>query len=399
MGGRTLFVLLFVAICGASSLEVPDCPSEGVAYLPHEDCTKYYVCDNGFAVEQLCPLSLYFNPSIEQCDFPENVVECVGGTRPPGGNGTTAVPPTTPPSNTTNPTPPSNSTTPTPPSNSTTPTPPSNSTTPTPPSNSTTPTPPSNSTTPTPPSNSTTPTPPSNSTTPTPPSNSTTPPPTNSTSPPGNGTTPLPNGCPADGIDKIPHPSLCDTYFICVDGVPYEEHCADGLQFNPIIKECDFPENVNCTSPGIPTTTPIPVPDCPAEGVHFLPYPRNCSLYYICVEGFPVLNRCADGTLFDPINLQCDLSANVNCTSGNSTFVEEFDLPISNIKLQSSPLDSQNECPSGVTRALIPSSNSCREYFICFDGSNLGTLECPSGFHFDYFSQACVPQGLSTCLL
>ncbi|ODN00760.1 putative chitinase 3 [Orchesella cincta] len=345
MLGQKFLVLLTVALCGASTLEAPDCPTTGVIYIPHEDCTKYYVCDNGLPIEQVCPPPLYFNPSLDQCDFPENVAECVGGTRPPGGNGTT--------SNT--------------PGNGTTPQPPTT------------------------PGNTTTPEPPT-----TPSTNSTTPP-TNSTTPPSNGTTPLPNGCPAEGIDKIPHPSLCDVYFICVNGTPIEEQCADGLYFNPIIKECDFPENVNCSGPGIPTTTPIPVPDCPAEGVHFIAFPGNCSLYYMCVEGFPVLSKCAEGTLFDPINHQCDLEANVNCSSNaNRTIAQGYDFPTSHLEIDS-PLNSQNECPTGVTRALIPSTNSCSEYMVCFDGSNLGTLECKAGLHFDFTSQSCIPQSLSMC--
>lgn len=57
-----------------------------------------------------------------------------------------------------------------------------------------------------------------------------------------------------------------------MNGVPHLSQCAEGLQFNPVIKECDFPNNVNCTE-AEPSTTLNPLPECPVEGVSFLPYP------------------------------------------------------------------------------------------------------------------------------
>ncbi|ODM91537.1 hypothetical protein Ocin01_15145 [Orchesella cincta] len=46
--------------------------------------------------EEECPRPLYFNAELERCDFPENVPECQGGTRPPIGENstTTTLPPT-----------------------------------------------------------------------------------------------------------------------------------------------------------------------------------------------------------------------------------------------------------------------------------------------------------------
>jgi len=62
---------------------------------PHPNCSLYYLC-GPVPILQQCPSTpvLYFNPLIEACDFPANVPECVGGTRPPTGT-TTPVPTTT----------------------------------------------------------------------------------------------------------------------------------------------------------------------------------------------------------------------------------------------------------------------------------------------------------------
>ncbi|CAL8130437.1 unnamed protein product [Orchesella dallaii] len=77
------FLLIILAILSLSYGQEIDCPSEGISYLPHPDCTLYIICVNGQGIEEECPRPLYFNPEQERCDFPENVPECVGGTRPP----------------------------------------------------------------------------------------------------------------------------------------------------------------------------------------------------------------------------------------------------------------------------------------------------------------------------
>ncbi|ODM88488.1 putative chitinase 3, partial [Orchesella cincta] len=69
--------------------QLEECPSDGISYLPHPDCTRYIICVNGEATDAECPRPLYYNPRTEHCEFPENVPECVGGTRPPVFNGTT----------------------------------------------------------------------------------------------------------------------------------------------------------------------------------------------------------------------------------------------------------------------------------------------------------------------
>jgi len=50
------------------------CPAEnnpnGVVMLPHADCTKYYACNWGNAIEQSCPGDLHFNAASSACDYP-----------------------------------------------------------------------------------------------------------------------------------------------------------------------------------------------------------------------------------------------------------------------------------------------------------------------------------------
>lgn len=82
------FILL---LCGVtlsiflSSLATPICLYEGEMHR-HQECSKYYVCHFEKPIEQECPRSLHFNPSINACDYPHNA-KCDEGGGSSGGSG------------------------------------------------------------------------------------------------------------------------------------------------------------------------------------------------------------------------------------------------------------------------------------------------------------------------
>ncbi|CAL8130435.1 unnamed protein product [Orchesella dallaii] len=90
-----IFVFCLALVFGLSVGQDEQCPSEGIAYIPLQDCSRYLICIHGRGQEQECHRPLYFSPELRSCDFPENVPECLRGTRPPVT--TTPMPPTTPP--------------------------------------------------------------------------------------------------------------------------------------------------------------------------------------------------------------------------------------------------------------------------------------------------------------
>jgi len=67
------------AVAAADDVAVVECPEseDGQAvYLPHPtDCRKFYGCQNHIPVLMECPPSLYFDPTINVCNFPE-MVDC-----------------------------------------------------------------------------------------------------------------------------------------------------------------------------------------------------------------------------------------------------------------------------------------------------------------------------------
>ncbi|XP_035711097.1 integumentary mucin C.1-like [Folsomia candida] len=62
------------------------CPEGYQGPIAHPyDCHYFYICDPGRRACLIeCSASLYYNPNTEQCDWPNNVPHCVGGTPPPG---------------------------------------------------------------------------------------------------------------------------------------------------------------------------------------------------------------------------------------------------------------------------------------------------------------------------
>ena len=60
--------------------------------------------------------------------------------------------------------------------------------------------------------------------------------------------------CPAM-FGLFPDPYDCSSYFQCNYGVPFEEKCQTGLEFNPVSLTCDWPANINPPCQAIPYPT------------------------------------------------------------------------------------------------------------------------------------------------
>ncbi|OQV16218.1 hypothetical protein BV898_09702 [Hypsibius exemplaris] len=69
----TFLLLLFHDvdwITGAGSF---DCPSRFGYFADRRECTKYYICNFGFGVQQECPNGLQFSTRLRNCDWTRNV--------------------------------------------------------------------------------------------------------------------------------------------------------------------------------------------------------------------------------------------------------------------------------------------------------------------------------------
>lgn len=127
----------------------------------------------------------------------------------------------------------------------------------------------------------------------------------------------------------------CSAYYECVNGVPILEHCPPGLHWSESEKLCTYPELANCTSgpaevqldfkDKVEMKCPWPEPEDPV----YFPHPTNCSLYYECSNGVPILEKCPPGLHWSPSQDICTFPQDAHCTSEtttppNWTKMEEF---------------------------------------------------------------------------
>lgn len=226
--------------------------------------------------------------------------------------------------------------------------------------------------------------------------------------------------CPNEGTHVLPHPTYCAKYVLCVSGTPWELRCADGLHwseefnhctkpdlanckiemicpeiddvnfpviiaddqdcerynvccsgekvslecapgfhFNAVNQHCDTKENANCEiDPDIDITI-----TCPSQGIHFLPHPRDCHYYFICVHGEESsIQSCAPNTYWDAVNNRCDVRDNVLCA-------EDLTCPDTGVE-------------------FLPHPKSCRTYFMCISGI-ANQLQCAPGFYWNEIHNYC----------
>lgn len=57
---------------------------------------------------------------------------------------------------------------------------------------------------------------------------------------------------------------------------------------------------------------PVYTPECTPED-RYLPNPYDCSTYYQCVNGKPILLNCAPGTHFDKSLNVCNWPSEASC--------------------------------------------------------------------------------------
>ncbi|KAJ8969582.1 hypothetical protein NQ314_001682 [Rhamnusium bicolor] len=93
--------------------------------------------------------------------------------------------------------------------------------------------------------------------------------------------------CPATNPaqpDILPDRQNCTRFFICDNGTPWMQHCADGLYFNPTLKVCDRPENVVF---------------CEYNDIFYIKPHCDCSKYVTCDYGNLSIRDCAKGYHFN----------------------------------------------------------------------------------------------------
>ncbi|KAK9511564.1 hypothetical protein O3M35_000196 [Rhynocoris fuscipes] len=109
---------------------------------------------------------------------------------------------------------------------------------------------------------------------------------------------------------RFANPTQCDAYIECVDGVPSEKLCPDGLMFSNeaafFSYPCVYPGQTDCSTR--PALQPArPTASCPHQfGYYLLGDANNCGQYLNCANGEGYVFTCPEGLAFNDVSLRCD---------------------------------------------------------------------------------------------
>nr|AFD28282.1 chitin-binding protein [Holotrichia oblita] len=218
--------------------------------------------------------------------------------------------------------------------------------------------------------------------------------------------------CPAvNGLVDVllPDAENCAIFYKCDNGVPVVQDCPDGLLFNADLDICDWPENVNCDRsssggnnsnedgsisgevPGTDGDATGPLIECPAEdGLYatYIPDKTDCTKFYVCVHGTPVINSCPEGLYYDGTIWACTYEEYAQCGVYRPIEGDAFES-----EEEGQPGGFENpwvgECPvASEVDVFLPSRDDPHKFYICV-GTTPVELECPSNLVFDFELQRC----------
>ncbi|CAH0588141.1 unnamed protein product [Chrysodeixis includens] len=237
--------------------------------------------------------------------------------------------------------------------------------------------------------------------------------------------------CAADGSNGVlvAHEN-CNKFYMCSGGTPLPLVCPPGLLYNPYVKQCDWPQNVECGDRVIPEPDDNPVTDnnndgddndndgtcnCnPEEAPSICAAPdsegvliahENCNQYYICNFGRPIGFLCPGQLLYNPYTRQCDYPLNVecgdrvvpepenNCPSCNGGGDGSTDLPLQGAGNDNGggncdPSEAPAICAADGSNNVLVAHEHCNKYYICFGGNPI-VLSCPGNLLFNPSNDQC----------
>ncbi|KPM09194.1 peritrophin-like protein [Sarcoptes scabiei] len=100
----------------------------------------------------------------------------------------------------------------------------------------------------------------------------------------------------------FPHATSCTRYWHCWNGTATIQQCPFSLLYNDAVHACDWPDNVpDCQKHPICKDTP--------NGA--VPIEKSCVRYWLCVGGYPRLQRCPAGLALNTNTFKCELAQTV----------------------------------------------------------------------------------------
>ncbi|XP_048001964.1 peritrophin-1-like [Leguminivora glycinivorella] len=113
---------------------------------------------------------------------------------------------------------------------------------------------------------------------------------------------------------------------------------------------------------------------CPPEGSPFfnIPHETDCSKFYTCAHGVPVLKTCPEGTHFSPMHLVCQDPVFAGCDNTLPALCPDWSL------------------------LPRPHPDDCSKFIVCQYGT-VHVFNCSDGLEFNAELQECVWPSESNC--
>ncbi|XP_055692104.1 peritrophin-1-like [Lutzomyia longipalpis] len=94
----------------------------------------------------------------------------------------------------------------------------------------------------------------------------------------------------------LPDANQCDVYHLCYFGDPIQFRCADGLHWDPVNENCNYPSLANCQAVNV---------TCEATGIYTVPHPFLCHRFFHCVNGERFADECPGNLYYDITRMAC----------------------------------------------------------------------------------------------
>ena len=223
----------------------------------------------------------------------------------------------------------------------------------------------------------------------------------------------LPDGSSCQGQDDNMYedPEECSNYYQCKNGCAILKTCERDFLFDSFYGYCNYPFDVNCgtrpcenqghcfTTTKRPTTTTTA--DCGhwaecselGEGDGYFPDPYNCRKYWHCYDDEPEHITCADGLVFDEVNIWCDEPDRVNC--GDRPICDDCDLNCYEPSTPKPDCGHQLDC-SKLEDGYYADDYNCRRYWQCTGGHGIHNT-CDGDLLYDPDHVWCETSDKVTC--
>ncbi|VVC89704.1 unnamed protein product, partial [Leptidea sinapis] len=232
--------------------------------------------------------------------------------------------------------------------------------------------------------------------------------------------------CAPDMSGSVPHPYLCDSFYICINGEAFLMNCSTGFEYDPDVENCVPISEDGCYA-NLNRTTAIPEPDlittidptslettveptrtsstepptsaseadqsftCPPNTAGNFPHPAYCDKHYFCIGGIEFLLNCSIGFEYDHEAQTCVPISDGGCFSRQATSTHATDKDIISTTYKS---EQDVTCPPD-TYVNIPSAR-CDAYYICLNGEPILVI-CSLGYEYDPLVKTCVPISEDGC--